>query len=98
LGLRRITGDWRRLHNEELYDLLYTNYYYLGVQIKDNEVRRACRTYGDGPYVQNVLWGYVKDTDSLEDLRVTRHSVKTGLQETGCEGMDWIDLAQTRDK
>jgi hypothetical protein len=40
-----ITGEWRRLHNEE--HVLITKYY-LGDQIKKNEVGGACSTYGGG--------------------------------------------------
>jgi hypothetical protein len=36
-----VTGEWRRLHNEELI----TRYYY-GDQIKKNEVGGACSTCG----------------------------------------------------
>ena len=32
----KITGDWRRLQNEELHDALLTKYLY--VQIKKNEM------------------------------------------------------------
>jgi hypothetical protein len=39
-----VAGDWRRLRNEELYDLLTK--YYSGDQIKKNEIGRAFGTYG----------------------------------------------------
>jgi hypothetical protein len=34
-----VTGEWRRLHNEELYDLYSSP---LGGQIKKNEMGEAC--------------------------------------------------------
>jgi hypothetical protein len=37
----KVTGEWRRLHNEELQDLLVSKYY-LGAQIKKNEMGVAC--------------------------------------------------------
>jgi len=36
----KITGDWRRLQNEELHDALFTNYY-SNDQIKKNEMSGA---------------------------------------------------------
>jgi len=41
-----VTGVWRRLHNEELYDLYSLTKYYPGDQIKKNEMGGACSTYG----------------------------------------------------
>jgi hypothetical protein len=41
-----VTGEWRRLNNEELNDLYYTKYY-LGDQIKKKEMGGACSTYGE---------------------------------------------------
>ena len=40
-----VTGEWRRLHDEELHDL-YPSRNYLGHQIKKNEMGGACGTYG----------------------------------------------------
>jgi hypothetical protein len=47
-----LRGKWRRLHNEELYDL-----YSSPNQIKKNETRRACGTYGDKRCAYRVLMG-----------------------------------------
>jgi hypothetical protein len=38
-----VTGDWRRLHKEDLNDITK---YYSGEQIKKNEVGGVCSTYG----------------------------------------------------
>jgi hypothetical protein len=38
-----VTGEWRRLHNEELNDITK---YCSGDQIKKNEVGGACSMYG----------------------------------------------------
>jgi hypothetical protein len=55
LGPKRdeVKGEWRRLHNEELYDP-YSSLYYSGDQIK-NEMGRACSTYGEGRGACRVL-------------------------------------------
>ena len=43
-------------------------------------------------------WGILSETGHLEDPgdRWEDH-IKMDLQEVGCEGMDWIDVAQDRD-
>jgi len=38
-------GAWRRLHNEELYEL-YSSPYYSGDEIEKNEMGGACSVYG----------------------------------------------------
>ena len=45
-GRDEVTGEWRRLHNEELYDLYCSPKYYSGDQIKNNKMGGACRMYG----------------------------------------------------
>ena len=52
-----VTGEWRRLNNEELIDLYYTTYY-LGDQIRKNEMGGGCSTYGGmGEVHIGMLWG-----------------------------------------
>jgi len=43
-------------------------------------------------------WGNLRERDHLEDLGVEGSIIiKMDLQEVGCGGMDWIELAQDRD-
>ena len=42
-------------------------------------------------------WGNLRATDHLGDKGVDGNNIKMDLQEVGCEGMDWIELAQDRD-
>jgi hypothetical protein len=43
-------------------------------------------------------WGNLRERDHLEDRDVDGDNIKMDLQEGGCGGMDWIDLAQNRDR
>ena len=47
-GPRRdeVTGEWRRLHNEELNDLYSSHQYCAGDKIEKNEMGWACCAYG----------------------------------------------------
>ena len=40
-----VTGEWRKLHNEEL-NSLYSTQYCAGYKMEKNEMGRACGTYG----------------------------------------------------
>jgi hypothetical protein len=44
-------------------------------------------------------WGNLKEKDHVEDPEVDgRIILRWILRIVGCEGMDWIDLAQDRDR
>jgi len=42
----KLTGEWRKLYNEEQNDLYCTPNIFLGDQIEKIEIGRACRMYG----------------------------------------------------
>ena len=100
-GPRRdeVTGEWRRLHNKELNDL-YTSPSIVRV-IKSRRMRWAGHVarMGEERGVYRVLVG---KPEGRRPLGRSRHrwmdSIRMDLQEVGCGCMDWIGLAQDRDR
>ena len=100
-GPRRdeVTGEWRRLHNEELHDL-YSSPNIVRV-IKSRRMRRAANValMGEEMGVYRVL---VWKPEGWRPLGRPRRrwvdNIRMDLQEVGCVYMDWIGLAQDRDR
>jgi len=93
------TGEWRRLHNEELSDL-YSLPNILRV-VKSTRMRRAGHVarMGEGRGVHRVLVGKPEGKRPLgRPRRRWQDNIKMDLQEVGCGGMDWMELAQDRDR
>ena len=100
-GPRRdeVTGEWRRLHNEELNDL-YSSPNIVRV-IKSRRMRWTGHVarMGEERGVYRVLVG--KPEGSIPLGRPRRRwvdNIRMDLQEVGCGCMDWIGLAQDRDR
>jgi len=94
-----VTGEWRKLHNEELNDL-YCSHNIVQV-IKSRRMRWEGHVarMGEGRGVYRVLVGKPDGKRPLgrPGLR-WEDNTKMDLQEVGCRGMDWIGLAQDRDR
>ena len=68
----------------------------MGDKIEKNELGAACSAYGGrGEAYTGFWWGNLKERDHLG---VPVVDVKVDLQEVGCGGVDWFDLAHDRDR
>jgi hypothetical protein len=98
-GPRRdeVTGDWRRLHNEEINDL-YSSPNIVRV-MKSRRMGWAGHVarMGEERGVYRVLVGKL---DGKRPLGRPRHrwvdNIRMNLQEVGCGHANWIGLAQDR--
>ena len=73
--------------------------YCAGDKIEKNEMGCACGAYGWGEGVYRVLVGKPEGRRPLgRPRRRWVDNIRMDLQEVGCEYMDWIGLAQDRDK
>ena len=99
-GSRRdeVTGEWRKLHNEELRDL-YSLPNIVGV-VKSRRMIWAGHVVrmGKGRGVHRVLVGKPEGKGPLgRPRRRWEDNIKMDLREVG-GGEDWMELAQDRDR
>jgi hypothetical protein len=102
-GPRRgeVTGDWRKLHNEELHTL-YSSPNIIRM-IKSRRIRWAGHVARMGEtrniYIYMILVG---KPEGNRPLGRPRHrwvdNMKMDLREIGWDGIDWIELAQDRNQ
>jgi len=93
------TGEWRKLQNTELNDLYYSPY--IVQVIKLRKMRWVWHVVHMGES-RVVYWVWVGKFEGKRPFGRPMHrwkdNIKMDLQEVGCEGMDWIDVAQDREK
>ena len=93
------TGEWRKLHNEELNDMYYSPNIFRVIKLRRMRWAGHVARMGERRDVYRVL---VEKTDGNRPLgkprRTWEDNIKIDLQEVGCGGVDWIELAQDRER
>jgi len=100
-GPRRdeITGEWRRLHNEELNDLYSSSNIVRVIKSRRMSWAGNVARMGVERGVYRVLLGKPEGRRPLgRPRRRCVDNIRMDLQEVGCGYMDSIGLAQDRDR
>jgi len=100
-GSRRdeVTGEWRRLHNEELNDLHFLPNIMRVIKSRRMRLAGHVARMGEERGVYSVLVGKSEGRRPLgRPRRRWVDNIRMDLQEVGCGFMDWIGLAQDRDR
>jgi len=100
--LRRLFGpkrdegsvEWRKLYNEELNELYCSPSIVRLIESRRMRWAWNVARMGEGRGVYRVLVGKPEGKRPLvRPRRRWEFNIKMDLQEVGCEGVDWIDLA-----
>jgi hypothetical protein len=94
-----VTGEWRKLHSGELHNLCSSPD--IIRQIKSRRMRWAGHVarMGEGRNVYRVLVGKPEVKRPLERPRSKwEDGIRMDLREIGWGGVEWIQLAQDRDR
>jgi len=94
-----VTGEWRKQHNEELNELYCSPNVFRVKKSKRIKWAEHVARMGEKRGVYRVLVGKPEGKRPLGRPRPRwEDDIKIDLQEFGCGGMDWIEVAHGRDR
>jgi hypothetical protein len=94
-----VTGEWTKLHNMELNELCSSPNIIRVVKWSRMRWAEYIARMGEKRGVYRVLVGKPEGKRQLRRPMCRQEdNIKMDIQELGCEGMDWIELAPYRDR
>ena len=95
----KVTGEWRKLHNEQLSDLYSLPNIVRVVKSRRTRWARHVSRMGEGRGVHRFLVGKPEGKRPLgRPKRRWEDNIKMDLQEVGGSCGDWMELAQDRER
>jgi hypothetical protein len=94
-----VTGEWRKLHKGELHNLYSTPDIIRQIKLRRMRWAGHVAHMGEGRNVYRVLVGKPEGKKPLgRPMRRWEDGIKMDLRETGCGGVEWIHLAQDKNR
>ena len=94
-----MTGELRKLHNKKLNDLYSSSNILRVIKSKRMRFEGHITRLGEWRGVYRVLVGKPEGNRPLgRPTRRWEDNIGMDIQEVGCGGMDWIELALERDR
>jgi hypothetical protein len=94
-----VTGEWRKLHNEELNNLYSSPNTVLVIKSRRMRWAGHVACMGERRDVYRVLVGKPEGRRPLgRPRRRWEDNIRMDLREMGCGCVDWVELAQDRDR
>jgi hypothetical protein len=92
-----ITREWSKIHNEELNELYFSPNIFQVIKSNMRWVRLVA-LWGRVEVHTGFWLGNLRVRNHLEDPGIDGRIILRWIMRNGDGGMDWIDLAQDRDK